>query len=97
MQVCSEAFLNAFGQFFLKISGNLTWQEDTPLVQATLLGSPLGGARQFVSGGIQNIGWNRLKEAGGIVLFGFSRGETAFHPALLKGVGHRLMNGSIGG
>jgi len=66
-------------------------------VQATLLGSSLGSARQFVSGGIQNIGWNRLKEAGRIVFFGFSGCETASHPTLLKGVGHRLMNGSIGG
>ena len=66
-------------------------------MQATLFGSPLGGACQFVSGGIQNIGWNRLKEAGRIVFFGFSRRETAFHPALLKGVRHRLMNGTIGG
>jgi len=65
-------------------------------VQATLFGSPLGGAREFVSGGIQNVGWNRLKEAGRIVFFGFSRCETAFHPASLKGAGHRLMNGSIG-
>ena len=66
-------------------------------MQATLLGSPLGGARQFVSGGIQYIGWDRLKEAGRIVFFRFSRRETAFHPALLKGVCHRLMNGTIGG
>ena len=66
-------------------------------MQATLFGSSLGSARQFVSGGIQNIGWNRLKEAGRIVFFGFSGCETASHPTLLKGVGHRLMNGSIGG
>ena len=66
-------------------------------MEAALFGAALGGTRQFSTFWIQNIGWHRFKETGGIVLVGLGRREMAFHATIVQSLGDGSMDGLIGG
>ena len=61
-------------------------KKDAALVKATLFGASLGSSCKFMALGIEDIGWNRFKETGGVVLFGLSCCELARDAAFLEGV-----------
>jgi hypothetical protein len=61
-------------------------EKNTALVQAALFGPALGGSCKLVALGIEDIGWNRLEETGGVVLFGLSCGKVARDATFLEGV-----------
>jgi len=53
-------------------------------VEATLFGAALGGSCKLVTLGIEDIGWNRFQETGGVVLLGVGCGELAGDSAFLE-------------
>ena len=61
-------------------------EKDAALVEATLFGASLGGSCKLVALGIEDIGWNRFKETGGVVLLGLSCCELARDAAFLEGM-----------
>ena len=61
-------------------------KKDAALVEATLFGASLGSSCKLVALGIEDIGWNRLEETGGVVLFGLSCGKLAMDAAFLEGM-----------
>jgi len=61
-------------------------EKDAALVQATLFGAALGGSCKFMALGIEDIGWNRFEETGGVILFRLSCGKLARDAAFLEGV-----------
>ena len=72
-------------------------EKDAALVEATLSGPALRSSCKFVALGIKDIGWNRFKETGGVVLFGLSCGELARDAAFLEGVSDCRVNFLIRG
>ena len=61
-------------------------EKDAALVEATLFGASLGGSCKLVAFRIEDIGWNRFKETGGVVLLGLSCCELARDAAFLEGM-----------
>ena len=61
-------------------------KKDAALVEATLFGASLGGSCKLVAFRIEDIGWNRFKETGGVVLLGLSCCELARDAAFLEGM-----------
>ena len=97
LKFCLQANLQPFRQAFLQSRRNALRKKDAALVEATLFRPALGGTGQFIAPGIQNIRGYRLQKAGGIILFGLSCGQETFNATILEGLGHRLMDGLIGG
>ena len=65
-------------------------------MEAALFCAALGGAGELVSLRVQNIGGNRLEEAGSVVLFGLGGGQTAVQSNRLQSQGETFMNGAVG-
>jgi len=93
----SEAGGEGLGQELPQLGRDWVGKKDAALMKATLFGSALGGPSQFEAVRVQHIGRNRLEEAGGIILFGLGSGQETFDTAVLEGLGHCLVNGSVGG
>ena len=88
------------GQFFRKNfrEPRRDWvgNKDAALVEAALFCAALGSAGQLVSFWVQDIGGDRLEEAGGVVFFGLGGGQTALQSNRLQGQGETFMNGAVG-
>ena len=61
-------------------------KKDAALVKATLFGASLGSSCKFMALGIEDIGWNRFEETGGVILFRLSCGKLARDAAFLEGM-----------
>lgn len=84
--IIAQAIGEGCGQEVEKAWRDGLGEKDAALVEATLFGASLGGSCKLVAFGIEDIGWNRFKETGGVVLLGLSCCELARYAAFLEGM-----------
>ena len=70
----------------LKVAKAAIVTSGTATLETALFGAAWGGSCKLVALGIEDIGWNRLEETGGVVLFGLSCGKVARDATFLEGV-----------
>jgi len=78
-------------------SGDWPMQKDTSLVEAALFCAALGSPCEFVARGVENVGWNGFKKAGGVIVEGLGGGELAGDIASGQCLSDGLVNGSVAG
>lgn len=66
------------------------------LVKTALPGAALGGSGQFLPRRIEDIGGNRLKKTGGVILFGGGGGEATGDSGIEESRSDRCVDGAVG-
>ena len=66
-------------------------------MEAALFCAALGSPCEFVACGVENIGWNRFKKAGGVIVEGLGGGELAGDIASGQCFSDGLVDGSVAG
>lgn len=66
-------------------------------MEAALFCAALGCPCEFVARGVENVGWNGFKKAGGVIVEGLGGGELAGDIASGQCFSDGLVNGSVAG